>query len=929
MLSSDSISTVRDLQRKLAQLAGDLADGTPQSPEQQSTLRARLHELLQELEASSPDLHRHDGELAAARAALEEERRRYLELFEFAPAGYLVTDAEGAIQEANRRLGALFNLPPSQLTGRDLADFVCAGDRQRFQERVQGLAQGRETQVRDWDLSLCGHGGRVFFGMISVERINGADGHPSGLRWVVQDVTGRKRMEEALRSGEERLRLTADAAELGVWHWDLRADKVMADARVKRLLGLAPETTVTVDLLRGILPPGDLEKSERAVRRALIEGKDFIADFRLVWPDGTPHWVQARGRAIQNREGQPIFLTGVLLCITARKQAEEERERLLSEIARQREFLEKLVSTAPVGIVVVGGPEHRYEMVNAAYQAILGVPDEAMTGRTIAEVFPAEAARAALDLVEMVHQTGAAFSAREYEVNMGPGRERTWWDVDGIPFKDANGDILSVLLLTRDATESVLARRQVEELMGHIERERRFFQRILDAIPVAVTYLDRDLIYRHCNAAAARDLEKPLEQIIGCRLDEVTAENSAIVKAVQSVLQTGKPYPFPMITFCSPHNPREEHHYLISYLPDYDDSGRVVGVFAEGQDVTGMVRAEEQLRESNERLQAVLSSITEAYFALDAEWRFVEINPVAEQEIFHRLAGELIGKVYWEEFPQIVDSEFQCRYIGAVQENQPVHFEAKSRLTTGKWFEIHAYPRGGRLEVYARDITDRKRAEELTRAALLEKETLLKEIHHRIKNNLQIVYALLNLQSRNLKPENVQQALKDSQNRVKSIALIHEKLYRSEDLSHINFADYIQVLTTNLMRSFGAETRGVALDLEADPVFLNVDTALPCSLLLNELLTNCLRHAFPGERPGRIQVKFHRVEPEKLTLSVRDDGVGLPPDLDYRRTESLGLQLVNTLAQQLGGTLEVSSDGGTEVRLAFPPSRQTKGHQNR
>ena len=228
------------------------------------------------------------------------------------------------------------------------------------------------------------------------------------------------------------------------------------------------------------------------------------------------------------------------------------------------------------------------------------------------------------------------------------------------------------------------------------------------------------------------------------------------------------------------------------------------------------------------------------------------------------------------------------------------------------------------------EIAERTRAEAQIRASLAEKEVLLREIHHRVKNNLQIISSLLSLQSRGLEDRATIEMFRESQNRVRSMALIHEKLYRSRDLAQIDFAEYIRELTSFLFRSYSASTRGVTLKVQVEDVQLGIDNAVPCGLILNELVSNALKHAFPSDtsgtdtptrdQPCEIRVEVKAVDGNQLSICVGDNGIGFPDGLDFRQSTSLGLQLVNTLVNQLGGALELDHNGGTQFRITFPIS---------
>lgn len=220
------------------------------------------------------------------------------------------------------------------------------------------------------------------------------------------------------------------------------------------------------------------------------------------------------------------------------------------------------------------------------------------------------------------------------------------------------------------------------------------------------------------------------------------------------------------------------------------------------------------------------------------------------------------------------------------------------------------------------DISDRKRAEEQIRASLQEKEVMLKEIHHRVKNNLQVVSSLLKLQAGYIDDKRIVEVFKESQNRVSAMALIHEKLYQSEDLAKTNFSEYIQSLVTALFRSYSAHSRAIQLRLDVQDVRLSIDTAIPCGLIINELVSNALKYAFPVGEPGEIYIKLQAQEVDaheslRYQLIVGDNGRGFPSDLDFRNTKSLGLQLVCSLIRQLRGEIDLTSNSGVQYTMCF------------
>ncbi|MEN6439899.1 MAG: histidine kinase dimerization/phosphoacceptor domain -containing protein [Syntrophobacter sp.] len=260
-----------------------------------------------------------------------------------------------------------------------------------------------------------------------------------------------------------------------------------------------------------------------------------------------------------------------------------------------------------------------------------------------------------------------------------------------------------------------------------------------------------------------------------------------------------------------------------------------------------------------------------------------------------------------------------------------ISFDTVHRRKDGSTFPVEVSSRGASIEglrtlvSVVRDITERKQAELTLRNSLQEKVALLKEVHHRVKNNLQIVVSLLGLQANSTGNPAALEILQDTRNRVRSMALLHEVLYRSGNLARISFATYIGDLCRQIAISFGKSAQRVRVETRVEEIGLPLDQAVPCGLIVNELVSNALKHAFPDERSGSVLVELDRIPGQRLLLKIHDNGVGLPPALDPENTSTLGLQLVFDLAGQLEGnlTVEKSGQGGTRFRLVFPYREDT------
>ena len=226
------------------------------------------------------------------------------------------------------------------------------------------------------------------------------------------------------------------------------------------------------------------------------------------------------------------------------------------------------------------------------------------------------------------------------------------------------------------------------------------------------------------------------------------------------------------------------------------------------------------------------------------------------------------------------------------------------------------------LELRESEERFRQSAEQI-KTSLHEKEVLLKEIHHRVKNNMQVITSLLSLQSKTISDTKALAVFEDSQNRVKSMALIHETLYQSKDLSRINFAEYLQKLVAHVSRSYRIRPNAVKINLHVNDVALPIDTAVPCGLIINELASNSLKYAFPADNKGEINITFAHAN-DQYTLTVSDTGVGLPPDFDPEQGKSLGMKLVRMLTTQLSGEMECRNGVGTTFQITFPEEREVR-----
>lgn len=335
-------------------------------------------------------------------------------------------------------------------------------------------------------------------------------------------------------------------------------------------------------------------------------------------------------------------------------------------------------------------------------------------------------------------------------------------------------------------------------------------------------------------------------------------------------------------------------------------------------------QAQKALQQSEEFLRRLIASSVDCIKVLDLQGNLLYMNEggrkLLEIDDFLPLLN-----TQWLDFWQGTDKQAADCAIEEALAGGIGKFQGYCSTTKGKpkcWETVitpimDAQGQPEKLLAISRDITERKQVEAQIKASLTEKEVLLKEIHHRVKNNLQIISSLLNLQSSSIEDARIVEILKTCGNRVFSMALVHEQLYQSSNLAQLDFATYIEDLASNLLSSYNINPDAIKLNIKVEKFFIDVDTAIPSGLIVTELVTNALKYAFPIGMAGEIKINF-QAEHQQLTLNISDDGVGFPEDFDWKNTDSLGLQIVDALTDQLQGSIELNQSNGTDFKIKIP-----------
>jgi PAS domain S-box-containing protein len=364
------------------------------------------------------------------------------------------------------------------------------------------------------------------------------------------------------------------------------------------------------------------------------------------------------------------------------------------------------------------------------------------------------------------------------------------------------------------------------------------------------------------------------------------------------------------------------------------EEGQLAGTFHIARDITERKEAEEALRESENRYRQLFEAESDAVFLIDNETGHILEANWSASAMYGYSRQELLTKRNVDLSAEPEDTQRVTRTEPVIAD-RVVHIPLRlHRKRDGTVFPVEITGRffvwqGRSVHIAAiRDITERKEAEEQLKTSLREKDMLLREIYHRVKNNLQVVSSLLELQSQSIQDPQIHALFQESQSRIRAIALIHEKLYRSTDLANIRAPDYFQDLVDHLLSIYGDTEQPISPILLIDDLVLGIDTAIPCGLIVNELVSNVLKHAFPPDRThgGTVRIGLQAPDAELLVLTISDDGIGLPTDLQLDNLQTLGLQLVDVLVQQLEGTVRVDRRYGTTFTISFPVHEQAESN---
>jgi PAS domain S-box-containing protein len=483
-------------------------------------------------------------------------------------------------------------------------------------------------------------------------------------------------------------------------------------------------------------------------------------------------------------------------------------------------------------------------------------------------------------------------------------------------------DITKIVELERKAAKAIAVEETNKNLQKEISkriitekeliRQQQYTNSIINSSLDIICASDKNNKIIEFNKAAQTAFGYSEKEILG-KSASILYINQAERNKVKDSLKSNKLFTGEVI------NKRKNGETFISFLSGsllYNEKKEQIGAMGVSRDITELKEAEEQLKNSLERNKAIINALPDIIFRIDKQGVYLDVL-TNNEELLAYPPSEFLGKNLNQFFPLcFVKKTKQCIKRALRNERDIIQEYSLSIPTKRNGFFEARYAKINENEVLivVRDITETKQVAEELKKSLNEKEILLKEIHHRVKNNLQVISSILNLQSSFIKDNRTINILRESQNRIKSMAFIHESLYQNKDFSNVNFADYVSNLCNTLFYTYNTSDDFVKLKLEISPIKLSIDNAIPCGLIINELVSNALKYAFPNNKKGELTIRVYQ-QKNKLNVEVEDNGIGFPENLNFRNTDSLGLQLVITLVEQLNAQIELISKEGCKFAI--------------
>lgn len=845
---------------------------------------------------------------------------------------------QGRLVFVNDRVPEITGYSKEELLAMDLWALFYEEDRINFQ-RMEQEAGSRIPIPETFETRMITKSGDTRYLEVAVTSLT-TDG-PGSVLGSVRDITDRKHAEELLRRSEEKYRAIFDTFDDLFYQTDMDGIITILSPSCKRITGWEVSELIGKQVLDLYPYP----EQRKALLDYMFANGSAVHDYEVTLrnKDGDHLNVSVTSHIVRDSEGKPVAIEGVLRNITQRIRMEQALAKSESRFRTLADFLPVMVFETTL--------DGRLTFGNRLIMPVFGIdPDSDLTHINVFDyVAPEDQEKTKTNIQKMY--AGISRDSNEYTLLRKDG-SRFPAMINASPIIDEKtGRPTGMRGVIIDLTERKEAERALRE-------SEQYLKTIFNFVQTALVIIDPETHTVHdLNPAALRLIGTERDRIIGAPCQEnicvakggrcpvtdlrhrfenteqilVTADGRKVpvMKTIVPVVISGRTYLLENISDITDRKRAQDAMQKAYFELEQKVDERTAELSRMTTNLKNEIdersRVMEALRISEEKYRSLVEQTNDLVFQIDRDGRLTYISP----NVFAILgysADEVTGKCPDLFMPESERPLFRRLYDHIMQENHPVsgaELTFSTKAGKNRILEINGTPHisaGGTVIAFsgiARDITYRKTLQDEIASSLKEKEILLKEIHHRVKNNMQVISSLLSLQGKLMKDAKGREAIIESQNRVMSIALVHEKLYQSKSLARIEYNEYLKKMTKNLFDSYNVHPGRVTLSLESEEIILPITKAIPVSLIINELISNSLKYAFPNDRKGLVGIRFYK-DGGNYHLSVWDDGVGFPQDVRWDRTDTLGLQLVSSLVGQLAGSVEFIANKGTRFTITFP-----------
>jgi PAS domain S-box-containing protein len=763
------------------------------------------------------------------------------------------------------------------------------------------------------------------------------------------EITERKNAETALHESESKYRELVENANSIIIRMDKEGKISFFNEYAQKFFGYSPDEILGQDV-RIIVPPTESSgrRLEKMVNAVLKNPDDFAEnENENVKKSGERAWILWRNKSLRDLDGNLIGNLAIGQDITGRKRVEEA---LLDNEKRLREAdkLLEAVTEATKVIIAVEDTNFRYTYFNKPYASTIRslTGKELIKGMSMIDVFSEQPEEQRSELNEWGRVMNGE-SVNQRIIFGNPSAGHTVYNVLHVPLHDESGTIIGAGEVAFDVTEKIL----VEETLRETSQ---YLTNLIDYANAPIIVWDRDFLITRFNHAfeylTGRKVKNVIGQHLNILLPEVYQEEAMDLIRKTSVGERWESVEIPIL-----HKNGTVMTVLWNSASIFGADGKtIVSTIAQGQDITERKKIESEyrtkaseyakmnvaleeeilqrrsvdadLKKTLSLLNASLESTADGILVVDRDGRVTSYNQnfVTMWDIPKDIEKTLDNTKIITHFQlQIKDPDNFLINMNDLLIHQSRESYDMIELNDGRIFERYSKPQKIGKDVVGRvwsfrDITERKRSEENLVASLQEKEVLLREIHHRVKNNLQLITGLLDMTRMRTQDEATTGILTDMMLKIQTMAQIHTRLYESKQFGKIGLTSQFRDQVVALSNIYSHKGHEISCEIHAEEIFLPVDQAMPCALVINEILSNSYKHAFKGKKHGTIDVSAVQKNGH-IRIMVKDDGIGFPPDFDISQTKSLGMKLVRTLVKhQLKGSLTINSHHGTEMIVEFP-----------